>query len=90
MPTSVKWYTVQLSNHNCLLILYEIKETLDADDVPLKSSDGKTMLRDIVQFVSFEELRHRIGMDFSLVNIPHSLHSFLSFSLFRLGTRSAC
>ena len=76
MSTSVKWYTVQISNHNCLLVLYEIKETFDADSVPLMSSEGRTMSRDIVQFVSFGELRHRIGMDFSLVNILHSLHSF--------------
>ncbi|XP_065836868.1 copine-5-like [Oscarella lobularis] len=59
-------------------------ETLDADDVPLKSSDGKTMLRDIVQFVSFEELRHRIGMDFSLARevlaeVPDQLVSFMKF-----------
>ena len=68
-----------------------MKETLDADTVPLTSSTGRTMSRDIVQFVSFRELRHRIGMDFSLVNnkrSEHALHSFLISYI--VGTPSAC
>ncbi|XP_065837978.1 copine-5-like [Oscarella lobularis] len=57
-------------------------ETLDADTVPLTSSTGRTMSRDIVQFVSFRELRHRIGMDFSLARqvlaeVPNQLVSFM-------------
>ncbi|XP_065837296.1 copine-5-like [Oscarella lobularis] len=59
-------------------------ETLDADSVPLESSKGRTMSRDIVQFVSFGELRHRIGMDFSLARevlaeVPDQLVSFMKF-----------
>jgi len=36
---------------------FEEMKMLDADDVPLESSDGKTMVRDLVQFVPFDKFK---------------------------------
>jgi len=54
---------------------------LDADDVPLKSRSGKTMKRDIVQFVPFNKFAQRSGVGLStevLAEIPRQVDQYCS------------
>jgi len=56
-------------------------EVLDADDVPLVSSQGKSMTRDIVQFVPFQEFRHAhysAVAAATLAEVPEQFVSYMS------------
>eukprot|EP00731_Ephydatia_muelleri_P028931 Em0020g575a len=57
-------------------------EILDADDTPLRSRNGQTMARDIVQFVPFRELMRKAGPNGcvakeTLAEIPGQLMAFM-------------
>ena len=45
----------------CVYLSIALQEILDADDKPLTDRSNQTMVRDIVQFVSFQELMRKSG-----------------------------
>ncbi|KAK8893481.1 hypothetical protein M9Y10_021903 [Tritrichomonas musculus] len=60
---------------------FDAMDELDADDVPLRSSRGKVMSRDIVQFVPFRKFLQNKGFGLAeevLAEVPRQVDEFCS------------
>ena len=67
----------------CVYLSITLQEILDADDKPLIDRSNQTMVRDIVQFVSFRELMRKSGANGSVVCLHTKIYAHAFYNTTR-------
>ena len=67
----------------CVYLSITLQEILDADDKPLIDRSNQTMVRDIVQFVSFRELMRKSGANGSVVCLHAKIYAHAFYNTTR-------